>query len=218
MSIERGDIIKSRQLEIIIYLMKHKKSTYEELSKYLEVSKKTIGRDIDKLSSMGIPIYTQNGYKGGVFIDDNYKFDKTFFTINEIEYILAISYILKCLNEKNYNNILKKLGMIFPEEVLLKEADLLEYFKIELLEKPLSLEESVFNTINKSLDLEKNLNLEYKGKRYIVSPLYYILKPKGLYIEVFYKNSKRSLFVENIKKCFLTDEQFDRENILKNFK
>lgn len=50
--------MRSRQLEILLYLMETKKSTYAELADQFEVSKKTIMRDIDKISGMGIPVYT----------------------------------------------------------------------------------------------------------------------------------------------------------------
>ena len=46
--------------------MEIKKTTCAKLAQHFEVSKKTIMRDIDKLSGMGIPVYTQPGYEGGV--------------------------------------------------------------------------------------------------------------------------------------------------------
>lgn len=197
--------------------MKYKKSTYKELATYLEVSKKTIERDIDKLSSMGIPIYTQNGYNGGVFISSDYKFDKTFFTIDDIEKIILAFYIFNCLNKQTYNNVLEKLYMILPEEILFKENELLEYIKIDLLEKPIDMQKNIYSIINTALDLEKNLELEYNNNKFICSPIYYILRPKGLYLEVLNDNRIEILFIEDIKSCSLIEEEFDRIDILEKF-
>ena len=46
--------MKARHLEILIYLLKHKKTTYRQLAQNYEVSIKTIERDINCLSTMGI--------------------------------------------------------------------------------------------------------------------------------------------------------------------
>lgn len=71
--------MRNRQLDILVYLLKHKKSTYHELADRFEVCTKTIERDIDRLSSFGVPVYCQQGADGGVFIDEKYKFDTSFF-------------------------------------------------------------------------------------------------------------------------------------------
>ncbi|MEG1678261.1 MAG: HTH domain-containing protein, partial [Clostridia bacterium] len=53
--------IKGRHLEILIYLLKQKKTTYRQLATHFEVSTKTIERDINRLSAMGIPVYCTQG-------------------------------------------------------------------------------------------------------------------------------------------------------------
>ncbi|MEG1523775.1 MAG: HTH domain-containing protein, partial [Clostridia bacterium] len=63
--------IKSRHLEVLIYLLKYKKTTYKQLAHHFEVSIKTIERDIGRLSSMGIPVYCTQGFGGGVQIDES---------------------------------------------------------------------------------------------------------------------------------------------------
>lgn len=188
------------------------------MSKYLEVSKKTIERDINKLSSMGIPIYTQNGYNGGVFIEPNYKFDKTFFTYNDIEDIVSAFYVLNCLNNNMYTNVIQKLCMLFPKEVSSVESDLTEYVKIELLEKPIKIEGEIFEIINNSFDEEKNIIITCSGKNYKISPLHYILRPDGICLDCLYMGNKKRFYIDEIEKCILTNEDYDRDSILKNLK
>lgn len=196
--------------------MKHKKATYKELANKFEVSKKTIERDINKLSFMGIPVYTQSGFNGGVFIDSKYNFDKTFFTNEDIDTFILSSYVLKCLNFKTDSNIWDKLGMLFPNRINLKEYELSEYFKIELLEKNINIKTEIYNTINNAFDLERKIIIEYENKKEKVCPIYYILRSSGLYLEISIKNERKTILFENIKSCNLSDEEFDREKILKN--
>ena len=56
---------ESRLFQILYYLMDHESCTAEYLSRELEVSLRTIYRDIDRLSEAGIPVYTTQGRGGG---------------------------------------------------------------------------------------------------------------------------------------------------------
>ena len=174
--------MKSRQLEIMLYLMETKKTTCSELAQHFEVSKKTILRDIDKLSAIGIPIYTQPGYAGGVFLDPNYRFSKSFFTAAEVEDIVFAFHIVHHLNPRGgKNSALKKLELLLPELAFLKEFDFAEYLKLELLQSPATTRTPVCETINEGLDDEVFLEIIAGGEPYCIAPLYYILRPNGLF-------------------------------------
>lgn len=72
-----------RMLSILIYLLQKKKVSAEELAIKFEVSKRTIYRDMDALSSIGIPIISYLGKNGGFTLIDTYQLDK--FTFNDVE-------------------------------------------------------------------------------------------------------------------------------------
>ncbi|MBC6971375.1 YafY family transcriptional regulator [Bacillus sp. Xin] len=72
-----------RMFSILIYLLKKDIVSAEELANRFEVSKRTIYRDIDALSAIGIPIISYLGKNGGFTLIDNYQLDK--FTFNEEE-------------------------------------------------------------------------------------------------------------------------------------
>ena len=55
---------ESRLFRIVYYLLQNGKATAPELAQKFEVSIRTIYRDIDSISSAGIPIYATQG-KGG---------------------------------------------------------------------------------------------------------------------------------------------------------
>lgn len=74
-----------RLLSLMLLLQANKRMTAISLAQYLEVSERTIYRDIDALSNAGIPIYTQSGTNGGIFIDENYRVSLTGLSKSEIQ-------------------------------------------------------------------------------------------------------------------------------------
>ena len=54
----------SRLFEILYLLVEKRAVTAGELARRLEVSERTIYRDVDALSAAGIPVFTQKGQGG----------------------------------------------------------------------------------------------------------------------------------------------------------
>lgn len=108
--------MKQNRLFGIIYLLLSKKTmTAKELAEYFEVSTRTIYRDIELLSELNIPIYMSKGKNGGVFLLENYKFDKSLLTSDEQKQIL---FSLQGMNKLQIdsNNIYEKLKNIFSKD------------------------------------------------------------------------------------------------------
>lgn len=62
-----------RLLSIMLLLQTRGKTTAQALAEELEVSRRTILRDIDALSFAGVPIYAEGGHGGGFTLDENYR-------------------------------------------------------------------------------------------------------------------------------------------------
>lgn len=65
--------------------------TAGELAQRLEVSIRTIFRDIDALSSMGVPVYSEAGRGGGIRLVEGYTSDLTGLSSGEAEALALIS-------------------------------------------------------------------------------------------------------------------------------
>lgn len=78
-----------RLLGILTILLQKDKVTAPWLAEKFEVSRRTIGRDIDALCMAGIPIVTHQGGGGGISILEGYKLDKSILTSNELSEIIA---------------------------------------------------------------------------------------------------------------------------------
>ena len=78
----------SRLFEILYLLMEKRALTAGDLASRLEVSERTIYRDIDALSAAGIPVFTQQGQGGGIRLMDQFVLDKTLLSGSQQDEIL----------------------------------------------------------------------------------------------------------------------------------
>ncbi|MBI9046976.1 MAG: WYL domain-containing protein [Anaerolineaceae bacterium] len=74
-----------RLLAIVLYIQARGVVTAEELAKEMEVSERTIYRDIDALSFAGIPLYAEKGPGGGFSLLESYRTTLTALTQDEIQ-------------------------------------------------------------------------------------------------------------------------------------
>jgi len=80
-----------RLLSILLLLQTKGRLTARELAEQLEVSERTIYRDLDALSSAGIPIYTECGPGGGAALVDGYQTRLTGLTEEEIRVLFLLN-------------------------------------------------------------------------------------------------------------------------------
>ncbi len=77
-----------RLFEILYLLVEKREVTAGELARRLEVSERTIYRDVDALSAAGIPVYAQKGKGGGIRLMDQFVLDRTLLSREQQDEIL----------------------------------------------------------------------------------------------------------------------------------
>lgn len=73
-----------RLLEILLLLQGHGRLSAPSLARRLEVSERTISRDMEALSIAGVPVYAERGRNGGWLLAEDYRTDLTGLTEEEL--------------------------------------------------------------------------------------------------------------------------------------
>lgn len=108
---EREKIMKiDRLIGILSILLQEEKTTAPELAERFEVSRRTIGRDIEDLCKAGILIRTIQGSGGGISIMDGYRMDRTILTSKDMQMILTgLRSLDSVSSSRYYGQLMEKL-------------------------------------------------------------------------------------------------------------
>ena len=102
-----------RLFQMVYLLLEHGRLTAQELSEKLEVSVRTVYRDVDSLSAAGVPICAAQGKGGGVYLMEGYVLDRAAFTEEEQRRLLTA---LRALPGEEGEAALGKLSALFRRE------------------------------------------------------------------------------------------------------
>jgi predicted DNA-binding transcriptional regulator YafY len=123
-----------RLVSMMLLLHNHGRMTVRQLADSLEVSERTLYRDIEALTVAGIPICTQPGVNGGVFLDENYRVSLTGLNRDEAGVLLTFAQepALKHLGlSEPLQSALRKLTATLPDSHRLASDRLTQRFHID---------------------------------------------------------------------------------------
>jgi predicted DNA-binding transcriptional regulator YafY len=110
---------------MIMILQARNKVTAADLAEELEVSERTVYRDVTALSTAGVPVYTEKGPGGGIRLVEDYRTTLTGLSADEVQalFMLNVPESLAAIGvSKELQNALLKLTASLP--VSLQEAEL----------------------------------------------------------------------------------------------
>ncbi|HAA26294.1 MAG TPA: YafY family transcriptional regulator [Ruminiclostridium sp.] len=203
----------NRLLGIAILLLNRETITAKELAGRFGVSTRTIYRDIDVLSSAGVPVFTNKGNGGGISLLENYSLNKTLISENEIESILLALKTLKAAKYPEIDAILEKIGAVFKHT----ETDWVHIDFSPWDSTPN--ENNKFIEIKKAILERKRISFEYinsageKSSRKI-EPMRLVFKGQAWYLWGYCitKNDFRVFRISRMKNVKATNEVFKRRD------
>jgi len=214
------NMAENRLFQMLFILLEKGSATAPQLAKHFEVSVRTIYRDIDILSSVGIPVYTTQGKGGGIFIQENYVLNKSLISEQEQKQILLALQGLSIVDEENTSILLSKLGGIFQKQnVNWIEVDFSEWSRKS---------EDVFHILQSAIFHNKIIEFTYyngkgqSGSR-SAEPLKLIFKGREWYLYAYChtRQDYRLFKLSRMKKMQITERDFVRaapEKVLEEMK
>ncbi|MCY6370182.1 helix-turn-helix transcriptional regulator [Clostridium ganghwense] len=207
-----------RLLSIISLLQLHKKITARDLAQKLEVSVRTIYRDIDALTSIGVPIITDQGHDGGIKLLGDYKSDLTGLNDKELQY-LFLPPPQKILNDLNiqslsHHSLLKLIGSTSKQQLNLIE-NLQNYIYIDMYSWNKTSETDCFilGQLQKSIWGTREINICYSkstGDKIIELKPLGLVNKKGIWYLIAIDNIIKTYKISMIKSLTILDKEFDR--------
>ena len=200
----------NRLFRILYYILEKGKVTASELADKFEVSVRTIYRDIDSISSAGIPIYALQGKGGGIEIAEDFVLSKSLLSENEKQQIMSALKGLDNTAIQHENDLLTKLSALFKmKSTNWIEVDFNNWQNNKLYEK-------TFDGI-KSAILSKNIisftyfSSNEKETSRSVKPVRLLFKSQDWYLYAFclLRNDFRYFKLSRIKNLEIHIEKFD---------
>lgn len=199
----------NRLFEIVYLLMNKKSMTANELAAHFEVSKRTILRDIDALTTAGIPIHTMQGKGGGISILDKFVLNKAVISESEQQQILFALQGMSAVQYKEAENVLSRLQSLF-------EKTDKDWIEVDFSRWGNSAtDRAKFDVLKNAVINERAITFTYSSSTGETAdreayPLKLVFKSKSWYLQTFclLKNDYRTFKISRMRNVDILDEAF----------
>ncbi len=202
---------RARILEIMLLLLDKRKITSSELANRFEVSIRTIYRDIDLLSEIGIPIYTTTGKNGGVHLMEGFSLDKTLLLENEQRQLFLALQSINTIPGVDIKSVKQKLSSLFAFNQSSNEwieIDFSNWFE----------DKDFYGKIKKAILERRVIRFTYLNGRgeelkRDINPRKLLFRYKSWYLYGFchVRNEYRMFKISRVRNLKLLEKQFDDE-------
>jgi predicted DNA-binding transcriptional regulator YafY len=208
----------SRLVSLLLLLQARGGATAGELATELEVSERTIHRDVEALSASGVPIYAERGPHGGIRLVDGYRTRLTGMTGDEAE-ALFLAGLPGPAAELGLGTVvaaaqLKVLASL-PPELRARASRLVERFHLDAgdwftASQPVphlaALSDAVWNGTRIAIDYERGVG----PVRRVLEPLGLVLKAGTWYTVANVDGQIRTYRISRVVGVEPTAEHFQR--------
>jgi len=208
----------SRLVTLLLLLQTRGQMTAAELATDLEVSVRTVLRDVDALAEAGVPIYTERGPHGGIRLVDGYRTRLTGLTPDEAEAIF-LSGMPGPAAELGLGTVVAaarlKVLAALPPELRTRATRLVERFHLDAsgwfhAQEPVP----CLATLSDAVWENRVVTIEYeRGDRVVerrIEPLGLVLKAGIWYCMARTDEQVRTYRVARVVHAVATDERFER--------
>ena len=175
-----------RLLAMLMILQTRGRSTAQALAAELEVSERTIYRDIIALSSAGVPVYAERGPGGGIRLVERYRSDLTGLTKAEVQALFMLS-IPPAINDLGLNQELKaallKLSAALPSTLRGAPQHIRQRIYIDPTPRHINRPETPLPhlpTVQQAVWEQRVIDIQYRSILGHVGPLEALIHPYGL--------------------------------------
>jgi predicted DNA-binding transcriptional regulator YafY len=105
-----------RLLSLLFLLQAHGRMTAPDLGRRLEVSTRTVLRDVEALSAAGVPVWTGRGRGGGISLVPNWRTDVSGFTTSEARALFSGASGMADPQRPAWESAVRKLLAVTPAE------------------------------------------------------------------------------------------------------
>ena len=174
----------SRLFKILYYLLDKESATAQKLAAEFEVSTRTIYRDIEALSGAGIPVYTELGRNGGIYLLPGYTLNKALLSEEERKEVLTAIQSMSATGYHSGEETLTKLSALF-------HVNMGDWLEVDFSRWGKSTSDNAkFETLKQAVIQHREIKIIYEntsGERMerIVQPLKLSYKSKEWYLKAF---------------------------------
>lgn len=210
----------SRLLSILLLLQTRRQLTARELADELEVSLRTIYRDVEALAAAGVPVYADQGRAGGYRLVDGYRTKLTGLTEQEAAALFLVGMpgaaAALGLTEQTSAAELKLLAALAPEQRD-RAGRLKNRFHLDLPAWYREAEVSAhLSSVAEAVLHDRRIRVRYRrweAPREVertLDPYGLVLKNGTWYVVAAAGDAIRTYRVSNILDLTMTDEEFTR--------
>ena len=207
-----------RLIALLLLLQSRRQCSARLLAEQLEVSERTIYRDVDALSAAGVPVYAERGPAGGIALPDGYRRALTHFGEDEVRalFVSGVSPLADLGLERGLVRALEKLrgGLA---DVHQRAADK-SRSRIHLDQRRWNQPEPPFElltTLRRAVWDDRRVRIQYEDRNRkttmrVVDPLGLVSKTGVWYLIARSGEEMRSFRVERISGACELTERFER--------